>query len=336
LPPTPPSTNNSATTSATNLALATLENGYQDEQLPTLIKKLETLVKHRETQLAQQLLPQLLRQAEANNDKPAQAKLLYLQGRIYSQTAQFNAAIAIFKQTIAMAQTLNEPQLLLGPTIGLAKIYSLTDRNALAAEHAQRSLDLARLAQHQLYQIESLQVLALSQFLASKSSDSLLPLQQSIDLARAAHSTDYLIQGYNFMGIIHTERRAFSVAEKWFKQALNLANTVVDYQQQAFLKYTTNGYYARSQALAGKINKAADLYTLALTQAYAGRVEQLLALSQLKAGLSECYRLKGSKLQAEQTLVESQMLEEQAQEKCEVNNKFLSFAVNRKISQPCD
>jgi hypothetical protein len=161
-------------------------------------------------------------------------------------------------------------------------------------------------------------------------------LQQSIDLARAAHSTDYLIQGYNFMGIIHTERRAFSVAEKWFKQALNLANTVVDYQQQAFLKYTTNGYYARSQALAGKINKAADLYTLALTQAYAGRVEQLLALSQLKAGLSECYRLKGSKLQAEQTLVESQMLEEQAQEKCEVNNKFLSFAVNRKISQPCD
>jgi hypothetical protein len=303
---------------------------------PELIKEIEGLVKSQASDQAQQLLTPALRQAEASNDRASQAKLLYLQGRIYSDRADFSRAIATLKHAIDVAITINKPDLMVNPEIALANIYHVQDQNVAAAAHARQGLELARKILSPAHEVVSLRILAISEFFAYKSSESEKLLELSIKIAQDKLTADQTIQSYIYLGVLATENRYFRQAKQHFDYALLATSGIKTSQQQAYFGAVINGYYARSQALAGNNRKAIALYRLAIEQASRAGIKQKLALSQLNQGLAESYLAQGSKIQSEQTAKLAAMLAGEALKFCETNNTALSFAIRRQAIERCD
>jgi hypothetical protein len=346
LPPT--TTNFGNLTNSTNSANSLINDNLSTDNLdfaeqapvrpltPELIKEIEGLVKHQATDQAQKLLTPALRQAEINNDRVAQAKLLYLQGRVFSDKADFSRAIATLKAAIDVANSLNKPELMINPEIALANIYHVQDQNVAAAAHARRSLELARKSLSLLHEVVSLRILAISEFFAYKSSESEKLLDLSIKIAQDKLPTDQTAQSYIYLGVIATENSNFARAKQYFEYALLTTNGTKDPQQRAYSAAIINGYYARSQALAGNSKKAITLYTLAIQQANRAGIKQKLALSQLNEGLAESYLAQGNKTQSAETAKLAAKLANEALKFCETNNTALSFAIERRAVQRCD
>jgi tetratricopeptide (TPR) repeat protein len=349
LPPTPPSTitnNNGANfaispTAETNEAVSDVDLTGQvlttsQPPDPELIKEIETLVKHQAGDQAQKLLTPALKQAEASKDPVAQSKLLYLQGRIFSQRAEFARAIVTLKQAITLATPLNKPELFLAPEITLANIYHVTDQNAKAALEARVCLKFALETNNITYQIASLQTAAISEFLAYRSTSAEASLQKSILLAEQQKDFYNASYGYIYLGVIKTEQRQFAQADRWFDQALTIIGNVDSLQRQFYLEFVVNGYYARSKALAGKIIQATNLYHLAINRARQAGVKQYLTLSQLHHGLAQCLSAQGQIKESERETAKAELLEEEALHNCESSNTALSFALNRKVTKLCE
>jgi tetratricopeptide (TPR) repeat protein len=350
LPPIPPTFNHKGASLAINPAnKANVENELDSSDLdsigqasvparpltPELIKEIEGLVKHQASDQAQKLLTPALKQAETRNDRVSQAKLLYLQGRIYSDRADFAQAIVTLKQAIAIATSLNKPELSLAPEMNLANIYHVTDQNSLAATHANRSLTTARLTKNLTYELFSIQMLAISDFLAYRSASSEKLLKESLTLAKQCNLPDRLIYGRVYLGLIQVEERNFAIARDYFQSALDTLKLVSDFQQRNLLAAMINGYYARTQAMSGRAKQAITLYNLAIRQAHTAKIRQNLALSQMYQGLAGCYRIVGNQAAAEEKFIASNKLERKAQKFCEISNTALSFAIVRTAARPC-
>jgi tetratricopeptide (TPR) repeat protein len=319
-----------------DLLTTQLESLQQQPLSAKIFQEIEQLIKQRETEKAQVLIPALLRQAEATGDKVAQAKLLYFQGRIFSQTGNFPESILILQKAIQIAKSLNNPELLTSPLLLLANIYHFTDQNATAAEQARQCLQLAQTTNQPLAQALSLQIIAISELFAYDSSESEDLVKQSIAIAQQHEGYEYVLQGFNYLGIINTERGQYQVAKKYFERALAEANNVPNSRQRAILQFTVQGYYARSQALAGNINKAVTLYVSSIQLAQQLDLRQRLALSQLNYGLGECLKIQGNGWKSEKALLRAKTLEEQAHKDCEINNTFMSFSIKRKAARRCN
>jgi oligoendopeptidase F len=97
-----------------------------------------------------------------------------------------------------------------------------------------------------------------------------------------------------------------------------------------------NGYYGRSQALAGNYQAAISFYQLATRKANLAGIQQHLALSQMRQGLAECYRAQGNQVMAEKEIAVANEEENEALKFCEINNTALSFAVIRKAARRCN
>jgi tetratricopeptide (TPR) repeat protein len=350
LPPIPPTFNNKGDSLAINPAnKANIENELDSSDLdsigqasvparpltPELIKEIEGLVKHQASDQAQTLLTPAIKQAEKIDDKAALAQLLYLQGRVYSQKAEFSRAISILKQAITIASTANKPRLLLGPQITLAGIYHVTDQNAEAANYAKQCLSLARTVNDPFYEVVSLQTLGISSFLIDHSSKAETIIKESLKLASQVQAYDRVIYGYIYLGVIQTESKKLPQAITYFDQALATLVSVNDNQRRTYLESTINGYYARTQAVAGNTVKATQLYNAAISQAIAAGVQQRLSLSQMRQGLAECYRVQGNFLAANKEVAIATELEKEATEFCETGNTILSFAITRKVAKRC-
>jgi tetratricopeptide (TPR) repeat protein len=311
------------------------KNGEKNLLTEEAIKEIETLVKSREIDKAQALLTPALKQAYFSNDKLAQVKLLYLQGRIFGEKANFQEAITTLNQAIAIAKPLNDPNLLLGPVINLANIYHVTDQNVAAAEQAQKCLALALQAKNLSYQVASLQSLAINGFLAHQAILSEQLLEQSISLAQQQNDFYTMAHGYAYLGIIKTELHKFDLATEQFNKALGLVSLLDTLPKRAYLEFVINGYYARSQALAGNTKAAIKLYQVAITKAQIAGVRQYLALSQLNYGLAQCLRAQNQTIEAEKTLVKAELFEEEAYKRCEAANLAMSFALVRQMVRRC-
>jgi tetratricopeptide (TPR) repeat protein len=312
------------------------KNGEKNLLTEEAIKEIETLVKDLQLEKAQALLTPALQQAYLSDNKPVFSKLLYLQSRLLSEKSDFFGAVANLKQSIDIAKSINNHALLLSPTLLLANIYHVMDDNESAAEQARNSLSLAIENKSVPHQIVSMQTLALSVATTNKSSAADRLLVQSIDLAQQNKDFYRVVYGYTYLGILKTERRQFSEASSWFKKALETINLNNDQQSQTYLQHIVNGYYARSQALAGNRTKAINLYRIAIAAAKQAGVQQYLALSQLHYGLAECLQAEGKLLDAEHNLAKSEVLEEEAHKRCELNNTILSFALKRRQSKRCE
>jgi tetratricopeptide (TPR) repeat protein len=302
-----------------------------------IIAQIEQLVKDRDLDRAQKMLTPILEQTEAVGDIALHSKCLYLQGRLYSEKADFSRAVISLEQAINIAKPLNDSLLLLGPTITLANIYHFTDQNAAAAAKARHCLDLARQENRPLYEAMSLQVLAISELFAYDSSQSEDYLKQSIAIALAekTNGQSYVVQGYTYLGILHTEHQNFDAADQAFKKALEIVASSNNGRRH-YLEYTVAGYYARAQALAGKMADAATLYQTAIDRANEVGVQQSLALSQLNRGLSDCYRATGDEVAAADALLKAETLEQKAAQQCEVTNTAMSFAPKRLAAKRCN
>ncbi|MEW6736756.1 MAG: zf-HC2 domain-containing protein [Acidobacteriota bacterium] len=324
-----------------NTASIPLQRSDQDNKITSgsaTIEEMEALVRVRDFNTVQPLLDAALAKARTSGDKVSQAKLLYLQGRLFSAKADFNNAIVTLEQAIAIATPLNNPELLLRPYMMLANIYHVTDSNKEARDYAQKALYIARLTNNVMYQVANLQMLGISEFFLSKSLLAEQYIQQAIDLAAGQpteQTREYTIQNYNYLGIIYTEQKRFAQAYAFFNKALVTCNDIKDQNRQSYMRAISNGYYARTFALAGNYSQAADLYIKALALAEAANVRQNLALSQFHQGLGDCLKAQGKKAEADAELIIAQKLEKQAQEHCERVNLFLSFAPTRKASPGC-
>jgi hypothetical protein len=340
LPPADPHSAKSAIAiNSAARANANLDNYASDAARPLtaeLIKEIEKLVKSFQFEKAELLLNPALKKAYASNDKVAQVKLLYLQGQIFSEKTSLSKAIATLNQAIGIANQLNDPHLLLGPVLTLANIYHITDQNAAAAAQAQKCLKLAQQTQNLPYQIASLQSLAINSFLAHQSIPSEELLEQSITLAQQQKDFYTMAHGYAYLGIIKTERSQFDVAKQHFHKALDLVGSISDFQRRDYLGFVINGYYARSQALAGNTKLAIALYQLAITKLNAAGVRQYLSLSQLNYGLSQCLRAQNRTLEAEKTLVKAELFSDEAYKRCELGNLAMSFALVRQVVRRCE
>jgi tetratricopeptide (TPR) repeat protein len=303
---------------------------------PANLQQIEELVKSRELDVAQGLLLPALAQARATNNKAMQVKLLYLQGRIYGERADFGRAIVTLQETIELAKSLTDIKLLLQPTFTLSTIYYVTDQNAAAATQAANCLALAQQCHDLFYQSASLQMLAISQFVANRSPQSEEMLRQSLQLALACKNSDYVLQGYTYLGFVKTERKQYLEAAKWFDKALEFTRQEAEPQKRVYLAFTVEGYYARLQALAGNLPSAIRLYQRAIEHANKAKVVQHLALSQLYRGLGTCYAQQKQQLNAERAFAKSEVLEEEAYKRCETNNTAMSFALERQAARRCN
>jgi hypothetical protein len=311
------------------------KNGEKNLLTEEAIKEIETLVKSRETDKAQTLLRTAIKQAYSSNDNVAKAKLLYLQGRVFSQKGDLFGAIAVLKQAIGAAEPFNQTLLLLEPTLLLANLYHFTDQNAEAAEQAQKAFSLARTIDHP-HQALSLQILSLSQFFAHQSLNPEKLLEKSITLAQRYQDNNYLVQGYTYLGVVKTERKQFKEAKQYFRQALEKSQTGNSTQRLAYLQAGIKGYLARCEALSNNPQEAVNLYLDAISLAAQAGVQQYLALSQFHQGLSDCYKILGNTEQAAKALGKAEVLEEEAHKRCEANNTALSFALSRKPIKLCE
>jgi tetratricopeptide (TPR) repeat protein len=351
LPPIPPTFNNKGASLAINPAnKANIENELDSSDLdsigqasvparpltPELIKEIEGLVKHQASDQAQKLLTPALKQAETRNDRVSQAKLLYLQGRVFSQQAEFARAIVTLKDAIAIASSLNQPELVIRPEIALANIYHSTDQNAVAAIHARRGLKLAQQVNDTANEVIVLRIVAISEFFAYKSTEAEKLIEKSIEIAQLKLTLEQTIQGYIYLGVISTEKGNFIKAEEHFEKALTVTLGISDLQRREYFTAIANGYYARSQFLAGNSKKSRALYTLAIQQANRAGIKQKLALSQLNQGLADSYLVQGNKVQSAETAKLAAKLADEALKSCEANNTALSFAVNRRTVERCD
>jgi tetratricopeptide (TPR) repeat protein len=349
LPPTspPPITNNNGANFAISPTTETkAERNFNDldspEQefsqlaMPALIKEIEALVKSQASDQAQKLLTPALKQAKASKDPVAQSKLLYLQGRIYGDKAEFARAIATLKESITIATALNKPELLVQPEVTLASIYHVTDQDLAAATHARLSLALAQEVHDTTNEIISLRLLAISEFFIDKSTKAEELIIQSIKVAQEKLTSAQVVQGYIYLGIIATEKKKFAQAKEHFERALIATIGISDPQRRTYLTGSTNGYYARSQFLAGKSKKSIELYALAIQQANRAGIKQKLALSQLNQGLADSYLAQGDKIQAKEAEHLALRLADEARQSCETNNTALSFAINRQVAKQCN
>jgi tetratricopeptide (TPR) repeat protein len=312
------------------------KNGEKNLLTEEAIKEIETLVKSRETDKAQTLLRTAIKQAYSSNDNVAKAKLLYLQGRVFSQKGDLFGAIAVLKQSIGAAQSLNQPTLLLGPSSMLANLYHFTDQNAAAAEQAQKTLSLARTTDQPLHQALSLQILGLSQFFAYQAPNVEKLLEESIAIAQKHQGYDYVVQGYTYLGVVKTERKQFKEAKQYFRQALEKSQTGNSTQHLAYLQAGIKGYFARCEALSNNPQEAVNLYLDAINLANQGGVQQYLALSQFHQGLSDCYKILGNLEESARAGGKAEILEEEAHKRCEIYNTGLGFALSRKPTKPCE
>jgi tetratricopeptide (TPR) repeat protein len=255
---------------------------------------------------------------------------------VFSDKADFARAIVTLKQAINVAKTLNKADLSFSPEITLANIYHVTDQNAAAAVHARRSLTLAQKLKSPVHEAVSLRILAISEFFAYKSQEAEKLLAKSIEIAQEKLTSDQVVQSYIYLGVIFTENGNFTNAKRQFEQALLSTSGIDNAQRKAYFMASINGYYARSQFLAGDSKKAIVLYTLAIEQAERAGIKQKLALSQLNEGLAESYLAQGNKTQSVETAKLAVALATEALTVCEINNTALGFAVNRRAVKPCD
>jgi hypothetical protein len=333
LPPGDHNSNNAAIIDSPDI---TLEDGQTTPLTEATITEIEKLVKELQLEKAQVLLTPALQQAAVSGNKSLHSHLLYLQSRIFSEQAHFPAAIDGLKQSIALAERLNQPQLLLAPTLLLTNIYEVTDQSAAATTQAQRCLNLAKATNRRDYQLRSLHALAINSYLAYKAPYAESLLLESITLAQQQKDDFMIAYGHIYLAIVKTKKKDFKAAKAGFEQALKIATSINQPQQQNYLQFVVKGYYARCQALALNSKEAITLYQMAIQHANAAGVRQYLALSQLHYGLAQCFRAQGDTLQTERALAKAELLEQEATKRCEVANTALSFALIPKNIKPCN
>jgi hypothetical protein len=314
----------------------TVEDSQKTPLTTEAIQEIEKLVKQLQLDKAQALLTPALQQAATQGDKATHSHLLYLQSRIFSEQANFPAAIDQLKQSIALAESLNQPRLLLAPTLLLTNIYEVTDQSAAATTQAQRCLNLAKATNRPDYQVRSLHALAINSYLAYKAAYAESLLLESITLAKQQNDDFMVAYGHTYLAIVKTKKKDFKAARAGFEQALKIANSINPPQQQNYLQFVIKGYYARCQALAANSKEAINLYQLAIQHANTAGVRQYLALSQLHYGLAQCFRAQGDTLQTERALAKAEVLEQEATKRCEVANIALSFAPIPKKIKSCN
>jgi tetratricopeptide (TPR) repeat protein len=332
--------NNPQPNNLDNMAVTTTNFNTAEEQdvllTPASIDEIEKLTKKLKLDRAQALLTPTLKKAQDTNDKVAEARLLYLQGRIFSEKADFQQAISTLNKSISIGKGLNQPSLLLGPVMNLAGIYHIIDQNEEAVAKANACLSLATQTNNTDFKIISLQLLAISQFLAYKAPNAEKLIIQSITLAQQQRSNDRIVQAYIYLGVINTHKRQFAKATNWFEQALITLNTVSDTQTKAYLGCAISGYYARCQTLARKFKEASTLYNIAINQAHQIGVKQYLAISQFQQGLAECYQNLGNQYETQKAQIKADAFREEAERYCQIANTALSFAPEPTPAKQCN
>jgi tetratricopeptide (TPR) repeat protein len=294
----------------------------------TVLQRAEKLVKHRETSNAEFLVNSLLEQPGVPGDLATYSTLLYLKGRIHSQKAEFESAVACLQKSIDIAKTLNRPQLLLAPVLTLATVSHVTNDNHTALLRANECLELSFKANNLAYQAASMQMLAISKFFLEPSADveAVQLLEQSIALAERSGNFEAVAQNYVYLGVISTEKSQLAKANIFFEKALSVVPNIADSQSQVYTEATIKGHFARTQALGGNAREAVELYTAALEAAQKAGVRQYLALSQLNQGLGESYQALGDQRKADKAFYSAELYEKEALFLRQSSNKLLSFA----------
>jgi len=309
-------------------AVLTLQKERNNNEPPASIETLRTLIKSREFDKAEALLPQALEAAQFAQNRTLQSELLYFQGRILSNRSEFQAAIKLLQKSLELAA--DRPESQLAPLFTLASIHHALDQNQEARDKAAKVVEMATRLGNPLNRLAGLHLLGISEFLVSRSPQAEISLQQAIDLAREQQNFYYLPFSLAYLGVIRTEQHRFKDANQYFRQATMTAEKVTNNLQRAKALAIVYGYYARSLAVEGKYNKAADYYQLAIAYAREANDQQALFISQLHYGLSDCLKLQGQHQQSVEILAKAKKLETQAAQQCEHNNTFLSVALNRR------
>jgi len=311
-------------------AALTLQKERNNNEPPASIDTLRSLVKSREFDRADSLLPTALEAAQRAKNTALESELTYLQGRVLGGRGQFERAIAVLHEAIRLATAGNRPDLELPPRATLATIHHALDLNEEARDEAAKLVKLATALGNTLQQATGLQLLAISEFLVNRSPQAENMLQESVQLAKQQNNAYYVAAGLTYLGVIYTEQRQFQKAERYFREAILNGKKANNAQQQANALAIINGYYARSLAVARQLGKAADHYQQAIAFAQEAKVQEQLFLAQLHFGLGDCLQLTGKRQEAKQVVAKAKQLETIASQRCERNNTFLSVAVNRK------
>ncbi|MEW6736198.1 MAG: tetratricopeptide repeat protein [Acidobacteriota bacterium] len=298
---------------------------------PATIEAIRELVKAREYDQAEALLPAAMEAARRAGDIAGESELLYLNGRLLSDQAVFDQAIFMLQEANRLAVVANRPDLEVSPTLVLANTYHILDNNVQAREYAAKVVELATRLGRPVEQMAGLQMLGLSEFMVSRSTQAEEFLQRSLILAQQHQNSILLAHSLAYLGVVRTGQRRFNEAEAYFLQALALADKVAEPKQQARVRMMAYGYYARTQALARKHAQAADYYRQAIVFARQANTQQSLLLSQLHQGLYEALMLQGQRDdEAREAMALYKHYEEEASQRCERTNTFMSFAIARK------
>ncbi|MEW6737221.1 MAG: zf-HC2 domain-containing protein [Acidobacteriota bacterium] len=262
----------------------------------------------------------------------SRAQLLLWKGHVFSNTSNFNEAIASLEDSFNIAKELDIPKFTTLPAMLLSTIYHVTNDNEHAMTLAHKTFAEARLSD-ELPPAQIVQVLGASSFNLNYPLLAERYLDYSMTLAEKQKNYSYLVMSYNLSGILQAEQKRFNEAEERFSKAYQALTKIVDENARFRMEFAVTGYYARTQMLAGNIDRSISLYEKAIDLGERTNVQEMLALSQLHQGLGESWMAKGDLHRAETEMEKAIALDHQARARFEQNNMLLTFAVTRKSCQ---
>jgi tetratricopeptide (TPR) repeat protein len=265
-----------------------------------------------------------------------QAKLLFLKGVCLGEIAEFSNSISTLEKSVQEASRLDVPRFIIEPIATLVFVYYIINENSLALEKGIEAYQLSAEVDNKGYQIQLGQVLGLLECGFSRIDSAKRYIELSIELSDNPNQGKHLIKSYAFLGVVLTEEGNFSEAETYFEKAVGSLDKISSPYARKSEEAIVMGYFARSQMLAGRVDRAIEFYRYSLDLSKQLSIDQKLMLSQLHQGLGESLKRKGDMEQAQLELAMARKLENEAKERCETNNALLTFAVSRKIPERCN
>jgi tetratricopeptide (TPR) repeat protein len=283
-----------------------------------------------EVSRAKEHLDSVMERASENRHHYSYAQYLIYQGRYFMDSADSAGARASLEKAIQIASQLDMPQLISRAMVSLAYLHHSTNENARAFELSYEALESTRAINDRFRMLQLMQVLGISLFNLDYPTLADHYMKNATALAGELNHPYMYALSKSYAAIMQAEQNNFRTAEDLFTEAFNSFDKVTDTGLRSRIEFYVTGYYARSQMLAGNVERAVEFYSRALYLGGEAKIEEKLTLSQLHQGLGECLMARGDLKGAESQFAAAVALNSEAQARAERSNPLLTFAVTRK------
>lgn len=270
-------------------------------ELEAWVEEMRLLVDRRASAVRHQAQTRL-EQARANHDREAEVCALLYLGAGYRRVNQFDTALGLSREGLAIAETIDSPGVLILALRMVSIVHMALGNFATAMEYSQRSLELAEKHHIPLAECAATMIVGSCHDNLGDSERAKPYFERSLALARELKNEDVLYRALSFLGSGERNAGNFAKAREYYTEALKLQEkldggiAVTDLREKIAMLDFKEGRPEVALAVLDEIIPARRRISggrVKLTNSLSHRSEVLQSLGRLDEALADVNEAKG-------------------------------------------